>query len=206
MAAFIAPVATKPFTQWLATHGSRILGIVVGASIISWIANAATNRLHRRLEQARRARGGGQAERATTVTKVLLGAVLVALWAVVLVLVLSEVGVDIAPILASAGVVGVALGFGAQSLVRDFLAGLFILMEDQFEVGDTVQIASTGGTVVGTVDSLTLRITILRTQQGSLTVVPNGNIQLLENRSRAPLAAQGPGESATDEVPINPSE
>jgi small-conductance mechanosensitive channel len=198
MAAFIAQLATKPFTQWLATHGSRILGILVGAAVVSWIANAATNRLHRRLEQARRARGGEQAERATTVTKVLLGAVLVALWAVALVLVLSELGVDVAPILASAGVVGVALGFGAQSLVRDFLAGLFILLEDQFEVGDTVQIASTGGAVIGTVDSLTLRVTIVRTQQGSLTVVPNGNIQLLENRSRAPGVAERPPGQPSD--------
>ena len=179
-------VPAQPFSRWLATHGARILSIVLVAAFVTWAARKAAGRFRLRLDARARTGGGDQAERAGTVTRVLLSAVLAALWAVALVLILSEVGVNIAPILAGAGVVGVALGFGAQSLVRDFLAGLFILLEDQFEVGDTVQIASAGGSVIGTVQDLTLRITVVRTEQGSLTIVPNGNIQIVENRSRPP--------------------
>jgi moderate conductance mechanosensitive channel len=80
--------------------------------------------------------------------------------------------------------VGVALGFGAQSLVRDALSGFFILLENQFGVGDTVEAYTTAGPVSGKVEALTLRVTTLRAFDGSLHIIPNGNIQLISNKSR----------------------
>src|SRR3989441_2789708 len=85
----------------------------------------------------------------------------------------SELGFDIAPILASAGIAGLAVGFGAQSLVKDVISGFFILFEDQFGVGDVVKI----GDFSGVVERMTLRATVLRNLEGQVHVVPNGNIQ-----------------------------
>jgi moderate conductance mechanosensitive channel len=95
-------------------------------------------------------------------------------------LVLDELGVNLAPILAGAGVLGLAIGFGAQNLVRDFLSGLFMLFEDQYGVGDTVGI----GDVEGTVEAVGLRITTVRDQTGVVWYIRNGEIQKLANKSQ----------------------
>ncbi|WP_370249839.1 mechanosensitive ion channel family protein [Nocardioides sp.] len=93
---------------------------------------------------------------------------------------LSEVGVDIAPIIASAGILGIALGFGAQSLVKDFLSGLFLIIEDQYGVGDTVDL----GEAIGTVEAVSLRVTRLRDVDGTVWYVPNGEILRVGNQSQ----------------------
>ncbi|WP_148615888.1 mechanosensitive ion channel family protein [Nocardioides rubriscoriae] len=93
---------------------------------------------------------------------------------------LSEIGVDIAPIIASAGIVGLALGFGAQSLVKDFLSGVFMIIEDQFGVGDQVDL----GEAIGTVEAVTLRITRVRDVNGTVWYVPNGQIVRVGNQSQ----------------------
>ncbi len=95
-------------------------------------------------------------------------------------LVLDELGINIAPLVASAGIVGVALGFGAQSLVKDFLSGVFLLMEDQYGVGDLVQI----GDVTGTVESVALRVTRLRDVDGVLWIIRNGEILNVGNKTQ----------------------
>jgi moderate conductance mechanosensitive channel len=93
---------------------------------------------------------------------------------------LGELGINITPILASAGVLGIAIGLGAQSLIKDFFAGLLILLEDQFSVGDTVKIGET----TGTVEQLTLRATRVRALDGSLTTIPNGSVGAVVNYSK----------------------
>jgi small conductance mechanosensitive channel len=93
---------------------------------------------------------------------------------------LGELGINITPILASAGVLGIAIGLGAQSLIKDFFAGFLILLEDQFSVGDTVKIGETSGAV----EQLTLRVTRVRSLDGSLAVIPNGSIGALVNFSK----------------------
>lgn len=93
---------------------------------------------------------------------------------------LGQLGVNITPILASAGVVGLAIGLGAQSLIKDFFAGFLILLEDQFSVGDTVKI----GEASGTVEQLTLRVTRVRALDGSLTIIPNGSVGAVVNYSK----------------------
>jgi len=100
-------------------------------------------------------------------------------WIVIVLLVLGEVGVDLAPLLAGAGIAGIAIGFGAQSLVKDFLSGFFILLEDQYGVGDVINL----GDATGTVEDISLRITRLRSTDGTVWFVPNGEIKRVGNTS-----------------------
>jgi small-conductance mechanosensitive channel len=114
-------------------------------------------------------------------------------------MVLSQVGVDVAPLLAGAGVVGVALGFGSQSLVKDFLSGIFILAEDQFGVGDVVDL---DGQVSGAVEAVSLRTTRLRAADGTVWHIPNGAIVRVGNKSqhwaRALLDVEVAGDTDVD--------
>jgi small conductance mechanosensitive channel len=123
---------------------------------------------------------GRRRQRAEAIGSVLRSSVTVAVFSVASMLMLSELGVNLAPLLAGAGIVGVALGFGAQSLVRDLLAGLFMLMEDQFGIGDVVDL----GEASGVVEAVGLRITTLRDMNGALWYVPNGEIRRVANRSQ----------------------
>jgi len=104
----------------------------------------------------------------------------IAIYTVAIIMVLGEFEVSLGPLLAGAGIAGVALGFGAQSLVRDFLSGIFILIEDQYGVGDIVDL----GEAVGTVEEVTLRVTRVRDVRGTLWHVPNGEIRRVGNQSQ----------------------
>lgn len=115
----------------------------------------------------------------------LAGAAAIAVWAVSVITMLGLVGVDIAPMIAGAGIAGIAVGFGAQNLIRDVVAGLFILIEDQFGLGDVVEIDG----VSGTVEALSLRATQLRSANGTVWFVPNGQITQLGNMTKTWSAA-----------------
>ncbi len=119
-------------------------------------------------------------QRAQTLGGMLKSVVSGVIGAVAFTIILSEVGVNIAPIIASAGILGVALGFGAQSLVKDFLSGIFLIFEDQYGVGDSIDLA----TVSGTVEAITLRITRLRDVNGTVWYVRNGEILRVGNQSQ----------------------
>ncbi len=108
-----------------------------------------------------------------------VGIVLIVL--IVLFMILDALGINIGPLLAGAGVVGLAISFGAQSLVKDILSGLFILFENQFGVGDVIRI----GTLSGRVESMTLRIVVMRDLHGTVHVVPNGEITSVSNLTRS---------------------
>jgi small conductance mechanosensitive channel len=120
-------------------------------------------------------------QRIEALTSVLRSVASFVIYAVAAFMVLSEVGIDLGPLLAGAGVVGVALGFGSQSLVRDFLSGIFILVEDQFGVGDIIDL---DGRTAGVVDAVSLRTTRLRAVDGTLWHVPNGDIRRVGNTSQ----------------------
>ena len=109
--------------------------------------------------------------------------------AITVMLILDELEVNLAPILASAGIVGLAVGFGAQNLVKDFLAGMFILMEDQFGVGDTVELGQLAGVLNGTVEAVGLRITTLRDERGATWYIRNGEIIRVGNKSQGTALA-----------------
>jgi small conductance mechanosensitive channel len=119
-------------------------------------------------------------QRAEAVGSVLRSAVTAVIFSIATLLILGELGFNLAPLLASAGIVGVAVGFGAQSLVKDLLSGLFMLLEDQYGVGDTVDL----GEASGVVEAVGLRITTVRDAQGILWYVRNGEIIRVGNRSQ----------------------
>lgn len=121
-----------------------------------------------------------QAQRAQTVGSVLASVVTLVIWAVALLMIVSELGFNIAPVLASAGIAGVALSFGAQSLVKDYLSGIFMVAEDQLGIGDVVDL----GEASGVVEDVGLRVTQVRDVQGTLWHVRNGEILRVGNQSQ----------------------
>ena len=123
---------------------------------------------------------GRRTTRANTIGVVLRAALNVMVLATTIVMVLSELGIPVTPMLASAGVIGVALGFGSQSLVKDLLAGLFMLIEDQYGVGDIVEL----GEASGVVEEFGLRTTRLRSLDGTVWYVPNGQISRVGNMTQ----------------------
>jgi small conductance mechanosensitive channel len=150
--------------------------------LLAWLVLAFTGRLIGRLRRAvERRKEGDDLRRINTVNAVLrnFGTVLVVLVAGMLVL--GELGVSVAPLLATAGVAGLAIGFGAQSLIKDYFNGFFLLIEDQLREGDVVEIAGKAGEV----EEMTLRYVRLRDGDGFVYFIPNGEIKMVVNRTRA---------------------
>jgi small-conductance mechanosensitive channel len=184
--------------HWLLHSGLPILGILVAAALIRWVVNRLISRVIRRSIESRLAERleGNRAtrvlasatgalherrrQRTETLGTVLRSLVTAVVFSVAFVMILDELGLPIAPLLASAGVAGVALGFGAQSLVKDFLSGIFLLVEDQYGVGDVIDT----GEAIGTVEDVTLRVTRLRDGNGVVWYVRNGEIIRVGNRSQ----------------------
>ena len=121
-----------------------------------------------------------RAQRAETIGAVLRSIIAITIWSIAVLTALSELGVNLAPLIAGAGIAGLALGFGAQSLVRDFLTGLFMLLENQYGVGDVVDI----GLATGTVEGVSLRTTRVRDVDGVVWHVPNGEVHRVGNKSQ----------------------
>jgi len=119
-------------------------------------------------------------QRAAAIGTLLRSSIAITVWVIAGVTILSLVGINVAPLLASAGIIGVALGFGAQTLVKDYLSGIFLIIEDQFGVGDVVDV----GDVIGTVEEVALRYTRLRDMVGVVWYVRNGEILRVANRSQ----------------------
>jgi moderate conductance mechanosensitive channel len=119
-------------------------------------------------------------QRAETVGALLASVASFAIWTLAALMALGTLGLDLGPLIAGAGIVGVAIGFGSQNLVRDFISGIFMLMEDQYGVGDVVD----AGPATGTVEGVGLRTTRLRDVNGTLWHIPNGEIRRVGNRSQ----------------------
>ena len=166
-----------PETWVVLVQTLRIIAILV----LAWILQILAARLIRifRSYMARRTRGD-EIARIETLARVFRNTAGVVIVLVAGTLVLGELGVSIAPILATAGVAGVAIGFGAQSLIKNFLSGFFILLDDQVREGDVVQVAGIGGLV----EEVTLRYVRLRDLDGHVHYVPNGEITVVTNRTR----------------------
>ena len=188
-------------------HAIGIAGTIIVLFLLRWLIHKIIDRLTRSVadnalaKRLARTRAGGAVlapvversqARAKTAGSLLKSITTFVLLTIGVIIVLALIGVNVAPIIASAGVVGIALGFGAQSLVKDFITGIFMIMEDQYGVGDVVQV----GTVVGTVEQVGLRITRISDGDGIVWYVPNGSITALGNRS------QGWGMAIVD-VPIS---
>ncbi|HTT87892.1 MAG TPA: mechanosensitive ion channel domain-containing protein [Acidimicrobiales bacterium] len=166
-------VVVKPFSVVLIVIGAVILGWLGSRIIRHWVG-AVARRAAGRVESPR------AAARATTITAMVANVWRVVVGVVAFFVALGTLGVNLTPLLAGATVVGATIGFGAQSVVRDLLAGFLLIVEDQFDIGDTLLV----GTTSGTVEDLSLRVTRLRAVDGTVWFVPNGEIRTLANTSR----------------------
>lgn len=162
-----------------ATISLRVTLILIAAWVISTIVQRAIRAFRERI--ASRLDDPESVKRADTLARMFRYIVKTVIWVLATMVVLGELGVSLAPILGAAGIVGIAVGFGAQSLVRDFFTGLTILLENQVRVGDVVNL---GGTHAGVVEQITLRFVQLRDYEGRVHYVPNGQITTIINMTR----------------------
>lgn len=184
-------VLGTPLTIVLIALGALIVNRIVGRAVERGLRSLSSGIVRKRMSAVRRrtpvalletpassVRAQQRISALTSVLRSVAGFVILILAGF---MILSQLGVDIGPLLAGAGVLGVALGFGSQSLVKDFLSGLFILAEDQFGVGDLVDL---DGQTTGTVEAVSLRTTRLRAVDGTVWHVPNGAIGRVGNKSQ----------------------
>jgi small conductance mechanosensitive channel len=166
--------------QWMGFGQAavRVFVIAVAAWIVLWVGNRAIRTMRRRLQA--RAPSAEEAKRIETLGRVFRYTLGVVVMVVAGMLILDELGVSVAPLLATAGVAGIAVGFGAQSLIKDYFNGFFILVDNQLRQGDVVEIAGKGGLV----EDVTLRYVRLRDYEGNVHFVPNGQIGTVTNRTR----------------------
>jgi len=169
-------------TDWLVTHGLRIVVIVTVVAVVFLVFRAVVPHV---VEATVRRQMAGRPEeetskRATTLVNAVLRTAEVVLALVALLMVLPELSVNIGALLAGVGIAGIAIGFGAQTLVRDTLNGLFILIENQYGIGDVVTVAG----VTGRVEEVNLRRTVLRDLDGVVHSVPNSEIRVASNYTR----------------------
>ena len=166
--------------EWLLAAGLRIATAALLAFIAVWVIGLAVARLEQRLAAGATPAAKERAKRARTICTLVRRGLDSAVIGAALLMILREIGMDITPILAGAGVVGLAVGFGAQTLVRDVISGVFMILEDQIRVGDVAVIDGTGGMV----ESIGLRTTVLRDLGGVVHVFPNGSISRLSNMTK----------------------
>lgn len=174
---------------WARTSGLEIVYLVSGAALVTRATSWFADRVAARTEQAIDPDPLVHSENAkhrTALIQVVRWTALAIVWLIALILVLERLGLPLSSVVAPASVIGVALGFGAQRVVQDLLAGFFIVMERQYGFGDVIRISSPGATtgVSGTVEEVTLRVTRLRTVSGELLIIPNGQILQVTNLSR----------------------
>jgi small conductance mechanosensitive channel len=159
------------------------IGLVI-AVIVSVIVHRYVRRYRRRAQVAGDDAEGRRRRRLATAVGLMGGVIIVIAWSVVVFSLVSFFGVSLGPLIASAGIAGLAIGFGAQQLVTDTISGLFIVLEGQFDVGDAIELETDGGTMTGTIEHVSLRTTSVREFDGTLSTVPNGLIQITRNRTR----------------------
>jgi len=193
----LLPIPTE--FAWLVENlinpGLTILLILFIAGILSRLAKRAIRRGVGRMKEPETTRGGRRrarkdgeetqeglrrAQRADALGDVATSLAGVVIWSIALIMALGQINVELAPLIAGAGIVGVAVGFGAQDLVKDFLSGVFMLIEDQYGVGDIIDV----GEAAGIVEGITLRSTRLRSIDGTLWHVPNGEIRRVGNMTQ----------------------
>jgi small conductance mechanosensitive channel len=193
---------TKTGQAWLADSSyylllkpATIVLIVLAALVARYLLHRVINRLVRgersvftplrermpvSLQEATGLRSERRRQRAEALASVLRSVASITVFSIAALMILAEVGLDLAPLLASAGVAGVAIGFGAQNVVKDFLAGLFMLLEDQYGIGDVIDV----GEASGTVEAVGLRITTIRDGHGVVWYIRNGEIVRVGNKSQ----------------------
>jgi small conductance mechanosensitive channel len=166
---------------WLLNHGIKILII----AIATWLLNKITCRIIIRAVRIAvvaddNTSEDGEKKREDTLIRIFTGATRIAFLVIAILMILQEAGIEIGPILAGAGIVGLAFGFGGQYLIRDIISGLFIILENQYRIGDVINVDSTGGLV----EDISLRQTTLRDLNGTVHHIPHGEIKRVSNLSK----------------------
>lgn len=185
-------------TDWLIAKPLAIAALIIIAVIVRWLIHrmidrlaaraaagvllgaVANGRVHQLLPERAPAAVARRAQRAATMASLLKSVATGIIVVIVIFMAVAQLGYNIAPLIASAGIIGVALGFGAQSLVKDFLSGIFMTLEDQYGVGDVVDI----GAATGTIEAVSLRVTRLRDPDGTVWYVRNGEILAVGNKTQ----------------------
>ena len=182
MAGYSGRIGTDPesLVRWLLGRGARITLIFVAGYFVIKIGTAAARRLEREMS-----RGSGldvieRTKRGQTLSRLMRKALSVIVSTVAVLMIMRELEVDITPVLTGVGIGGLAVGFGAQTLVRDLISGFFLILEDQVRVGDVAVVNGQGGLV----EEVNLRTIVLRDEEGSVHVFPNGEVKTLANKSK----------------------
>jgi len=166
--------------RWAARTGIRIVALLLLAFAVVRILSSIIVRAERDLSVGTGLDALERRKRAQTIASVVRRSLSALVWATALLVVLRELDVDITPVLTGAGIMGLAVGFGAQTLVRDIISGFFLIIEDQVRVGDIAMVNGTGGLV----EQINLRTIVLRDFEGVVYVIPNGEIKTLANRTK----------------------
>lgn len=163
--------------EWLLAKPIGVLGLLIAGFVARWLTHRVIDRVTTRAAKVSSERN---AQRAETLASVLRSVASFIVFGLVVIMAVGVIGYNVAPLVAGASIVGVALGLGAQSIVKDFLYGLFMFFEDQLGVGDRVEIDD----VSGTVEALSLRVTRVRADDGTVWYLRNGDIGKVGNRSQ----------------------
>jgi small conductance mechanosensitive channel len=166
--------------RWAVTTGVRIVALLLLAFAVVRMLSAVIVRAERDMAVGTGLDALERRKRAQTIASIARRALAVLIWTTAVLIVLRELDVDITPVLTGAGIVGLAVGFGAQTLVRDVITGFFLIIEDQVRVGDVAMVNGTGGLV----EQINLRTIVLRDLEGAVHVIPNGEIKTLANRTK----------------------
>ena len=182
MAGYSGEIGSDPegLVRWLLGRGARITLIFVAGYFVVKIGSAAARRLEREMS-----RGSGldvieRTKRGQTLSRLMRKALNVTVASIAVLMIMRELEVDITPVLTGAGIAGLAVGFGAQTLVRDIITGFFLILEDQVRVGDVAVVNGQGGLV----EEVNLRTLVLRDEEGAVHVFPNGEVKTLANKSK----------------------
>ncbi len=170
----------KTITHWLTTSGIKIVGILIVLIILSQRSRWIVKWMEKFVPEKDPLQATEAKKRAHTLGNTLRHALLIIISFIAIMMILGELGIQLGPLLATAGIGALAIGFGAQSLVKDVISGFFIILENQYRIGDVIEVAG----VSGLVESVSLRKTVLRDLEGRVHTVPNGEIKVVSNLSK----------------------
>jgi small conductance mechanosensitive channel len=170
----------EDLTQWLSRTGFRIALILLLTTAANRVVGALIGRAEREVLSSTEMKDLERHKRGQTISRTLRGFLTALIWLTGVLMILQSLDINIMPLLTGAGIVGLAVGFGAQTLVKDYIAGFFLLLEDQVRVGDVAVLNGIGGLV----EQINLRTTVLRDLEGVVHVIPNGEIRTLANRTK----------------------
>jgi moderate conductance mechanosensitive channel len=172
---------SEAIIPWLMSHGIKILIIAVGAYIFNLIVSRIIKKAVRiAVKPDKSLPPEAEIKRENTLIRIFNSALAILVTTITILMILQEGGIKIGPILAGAGIVGLAVGFGGQYLIRDLISGLFIILENQYRIGDVVNVDNTGGFV----EDISLRMTTLRDLDGTVHHIPHGEIKKVSNLSK----------------------